>query len=97
MLNSTELLIKGVCASGTIETEGIMNKMDFKRQRTQELKQKWIEKRMYGQFLREMPEKVGKNKTWDWLIIKGSKGRERGIVVCCARTSYQNKLRKTPH
>ena len=23
---------------------------------------------MYGQFLREMPDKVDKNNTWDWLI-----------------------------
>ena len=41
------MLIKGVCASGTIVTEGIVSKIDFKRQKTQELKQKWIEKRMY--------------------------------------------------
>ena len=44
MLNSTEMLLKGVCASGMIETEGIISKMNFKRQRTQELKQKWIGK-----------------------------------------------------
>ena len=92
MLNSTEMLIKGVCVSGTIETEGIMNKMDFKRQRTQELKQKWTEKRMYGQFLRGMPEKVDKSKTWDWLIRSALKV-ETEALLCAAqeqaiRTNY---------
>ena len=92
VLNSTELLIKGVCASGTIETEGIMNKIDFKRLRTQELKQKWIEKRMYGQFLREMPEKLDKSKTRDWLIRNDLKV-ETEALLCAAeeqaiRTNY---------
>ena len=86
------MLITGVCASGTIETDGIMNKMDFKRQRTQELEQKWTEKRMYGQFLREMPEKVDKNKTWDWLIRSDLKV-ETEALLCAAqeeaiRTNY---------
>ena len=35
-----------------------------KKQIEQELKQNWIEKKMYGQFIREMPEKVDENKTW---------------------------------
>ena len=51
-------------------------------------KQKWIEKRIYGPFLREMLEKVNKIKTWDWLIQSDLKV-ETGIVVCCARTSEQ--------
>ena len=66
--------------------------MDFNRQRTQELKQKWIEKRMYGQFLRDMPEKVDKNKTWDWLIRSDLKV-EKEALLCAAqeqaiRTNY---------
>ena len=92
VLNSTDLLIKGVCASGTIETECIMNKMDFKRLRTQELKQKWIEKRMYGQFLREMTEKVDKNKTWDWLIRSDLKVGTEALLCApqeqAIRTNY---------
>ena len=38
-----------------------------KNQIEQELKQKWIEKKIYGQFIREMPENVDENKTWQWL------------------------------
>ena len=39
------MLIKEVCASGTIETQGIISKMAFKRKKFQELKQNWIERR----------------------------------------------------
>ena len=31
VVNSTKMLIKGVCAVGTIETEGVISKMDFKK------------------------------------------------------------------
>ena len=41
------MLTKGVCASGTTETEGIISKMDVKKQKSQERKQTGIEKRMY--------------------------------------------------
>ena len=58
--NSEENLIKGVYAAETINTE-------FKKQIEQERKQNWTEKKMYGQFVREMPENVDKNKTWQWL------------------------------
>ena len=42
--------------------EGIITSGEFKKQE-QELKQKWNEKRMHGQFVREMLEKVDENKT----------------------------------
>ena len=44
-----------------------IRKILFKKQIEQELKQNWTEGKMYGQFVREMPENVDKNKTWQWL------------------------------
>ena len=35
-----------------------MEKEEFKRRKTEELKRKWTEKAMYGRFIREVPEKV---------------------------------------
>ena len=65
--NSEENLIKGVYAAETINTEDTVSSGEFKKQIEQERKQKWTEKKMYGQFVREMPENVDKNKTWQWL------------------------------
>ena len=41
--------------------------VEFKKQKAKELKEKWSEKRMHGQFTRETTEKVDKEKTWQWL------------------------------
>ena len=62
--NSEENLIKGVAAAETINTEDTVTSGEFKKQKSQELKQNWHEKKMHGQFVREMPEKVDKNRTW---------------------------------
>ena len=62
--HSEENLIKGVYAAETINAEDTLTNGEFKKQIEQELKQNWIEKKMYGQFIREMPENVDKNKTW---------------------------------
>ena len=92
VMNSEEKLIQGIRTSGTIETEGTISKSEFKRQHTQELKQKWTEKRMYGQFIREIPEKVDKDKTWNWLV-RSDLTVETEALLCAAqeqaiRTNY---------
>ena len=65
--------------------------VEFKKQKAKELKEKWSEKRMYGQFIRETTEKVDKEKTWQWL----SRGDLKvGTEALCAaqeqaiRTNY---------
>ena len=65
--NSEENLIRGVAAAETSNTEGIVMSGEFKKQKLQKLKQNWCEKKMHGRFVREMPEKVDKDKTWQWL------------------------------
>ena len=92
VMNSVEKLIQGIRTSGTIETEGTISKSEFKRHNAQELKLKWTEKRMYGQFIREMPEKVDKDKTWNWLVRSDLKV-ETEALLCAAqeqaiRTNY---------
>ena len=49
--NSEELLIRGVSASGTIQTEGTMEKEEFKRRKQEELKQKWTGRQCIGNSL----------------------------------------------
>ena len=65
--NSEDNLIKGVAAAGTINTEDAILSRELKKQKEKELRQNWNEKRMHGQFVRELPEKVDKDKTWQWL------------------------------
>ena len=51
--NSDEKLISGVASAGTINTEDTVLSGDFKKQKEEELKQNWNEKKMHGQFVRE--------------------------------------------
>ena len=65
--NSEENLIRRVSTAETINTRETITSVEFKKQREKELKEKWSEKRMHGQFIRETAEKVVKEKTWQWL------------------------------
>ena len=65
--NSMESLIRGFRFAKVVDTEDVVSKDEFKRGWMNEKEQRWKEKRMYGQFVREMPESTDKNKTWEWL------------------------------
>ena len=54
----------GSCAINTSET---ISTVEFKKQKAKELKERFSEKRIHGQFIRETTEKVDKEKTWQWL------------------------------
>ena len=61
---SVESLIRGVKLAKVINTEDVVCKDEFKRSWMCDKEQRWKEKRMYGQFFREMPESVDANETW---------------------------------
>ena len=65
---SEENLIRGVLEAETINTGETISTVEFKKQKTKELKEKWSGKRMHGQFIRETTEKVDKEKTWQFLL-----------------------------
>ena len=67
--NSEESHIRGVSAAETIKTRETITSVEFKKQKAKELKEKWSEKRMHGQFIRETTEKVDKEKTWQLLSL----------------------------
>ena len=88
--NSEENLIKEVAAVETINTEDTVTSGQCKKQKAQELKQNWHEKKMHGQFIREMPEKVDKDRTWQWLSKSDKKMElKRCYVVHRNRPSGQ--------
>ena len=65
--NSEENLIRGVSAAETINTRETISSVEFKKQKAKELKEKWSEKRMHGQFIMKTTEKVDEEETWQWL------------------------------
>ena len=88
--NSEENHIKEVAAVETINTEDTVTSGQFKKKKAQELKQNWPEKKMHRQFIREMPEKVDKDRTWQWLSKSDKKLElKRCYVVHRNRPSRQ--------
>ena len=77
-----------------------MEKEDFKKNSQNEFKNKWHKKRMYGQFVREIPEEIDKHLPWKWLVQSDLKVQTEA-TICAApeqvlRTNYtKNKIDKT--
>ena len=51
-----------------VKTENLMEKEDFEKNSQDEFKNKWHEKRIYGQFVREVPEEIDKDLSWESLV-----------------------------
>ena len=66
--NPNEPLIEGVEATETTEYNDTLNNKEFKKSWKREEKELWKNKRMYGQFVREMPETTYEKETWYWPI-----------------------------
>ena len=56
----------GVRKIKILDSEAAKEKHEFKRDGQNASLHRWKEKKMYGQFLREMAEIVDKDKTWEW-------------------------------
>ena len=97
---SNKILLKGVKKVGIVKTENLMEKEDFKQNSQNEFKNKWHEKRIYGQFVREIPEETDKDLSWKWLVQSDLK-EQTEATICAAqeqalRTNYtKNKIDKT--
>ena len=59
---STESLVKGVKIANFVDGEEPKEKITFKREIQNEYVTRWTRKRMYGQFVSEMPENVDRER-----------------------------------
>ena len=71
---SNEMLLKGVKKVGTVKTESLMEKEDFKKNNQNEFKQ----------FVRETPEKMNKDLSWKWLVQSDVKVQTEA-TICAAQ------------
>ena len=90
--NSEETLMRGVWVAGTIKTEGTINSNELTRQRAEERRKKFLEKKMHGQFNKEISDSIDKEKSWYWLSRSDVKV-ETEALLCTAqeqalRTNY---------
>ena len=57
-----ERVLAGVRGVGILNSDEAKEKRDFKQERQNASLNRWKEKKMHGQFLRDMPETVEKDK-----------------------------------
>ena len=61
-----------------------MNKKEFKLRWMSEKKELWKNRRMYGQFVREIPETTDEKEIWYWLR-KADLKIETEAMLCAAQ------------
>ena len=85
-------MLAGVRKIKILDSEGAKEKNEFKRDRQNASLNRWTEKKMYGQFLREMPETVDKDKTWEWTRKSDLKVETEALIFAAQeqalRTNY---------
>ena len=66
--DSNERLSAGVrgILIGILNSDAAKEKEDVKQERQNAAFNRWKEKKMHGQFLRDMSETVDKDKIWEW-------------------------------
>ena len=70
-------------AAETVEYNDTVNKKEFKQSWMKEKKELWKNKRMYGQFVREMTERTDEKETLNWLR-KADLKVETEAMLCAA-------------
>ena len=90
--NTTEPLLLEVKRAGIINHENCVDKKEFKEARNKEVEGRWKEKKMYGQFKRDIGRKTDAKGRWKWLQKSDIKP-ETEALLCAAqeqalRTNY---------
>ena len=77
-------MIEDMKAVETIEYNYRVNKKEFKQRWMSEKKELWKNRRMYGQFVREIPETTDEKEIWYWLR-KADLKIETEAMLCAAQ------------
>ena len=81
---STESLLVQVRNSKIVDAASSVDKTEYKRNKLNAGEQRWKNKKMYGQFCRDVNSKTDKDKRWAWLK-KGGLKPETEALICAAQ------------
>ena len=80
--------------SNIIDTEASKEPEEFKEVAIDELKNKWREKRMYGQFVREIKEDINQSKSWHWVKNSDLKSSTTAMIFSAQEKAFRTKYTK---
>ena len=87
-------MIQGVRFADVIDTNDVRRSDEFKKLQVYERQQRWKEKVMYGQFIREMPESTDARETWKWLRSAGLKIQTEALLCAVQEQALRTKYIK---
>ena len=90
MRGSNEMPLKGLKKVGIVKTENLMERECFKKNSQNKFKNKWHEKRMYYQFVREIAEEIDKDSSCKWLVQSDLKEQTKA-TICAAQDQTLRK------
>ena len=85
---------KGVKIANIAHCEEPKEKNAFKREVQNEYIARWTGKRMYGQFAREMPESVDKDRTWEWMRKSDLKVETEALIFAAQEQALRTNAVK---
>ena len=90
--NSDEPLLQEVQEKEIVEARDCVSKNEYRRRDLDQSEEKWRNKKMYGQYVREVSESADEGKMWRWLS-KCDLKPETEALICAAqeqaiRTNY---------
>ena len=91
---STDNLVKGVKIANIVDGEEPKEKNAFKREIQNEYVARWTGKRMYGQFVREMPENVDRERTWEWMRKSDLKVETEALIFAAQEQALRTNAVK---
>ena len=81
----------------TIKTKETGRPEEFKRMQINAREQAWKEKKMHGQYIRDMDESIDKDKTWGWLKNDDLKACTKALICAAQESGFKDKLCETPY
>ena len=87
--NSSEYTLQLLSESNIIDTEASTEPDEFKKVAIDELKNKWREKRMHGQFVQEIKEDINESKPWNWVKKSNLKSSTTALIFSAQEQSLR--------
>ena len=86
---SGEKLLESVAKAEKLNVGELEEIRDLKLRKENEVNDRWIGKRMHGEFVRDLTDKIDKEKIWGWLPRCDLKvGTEAPTCAASIRTNY---------
>ena len=91
---SNEQFLGGVKISNILNCVESKENTLFKREIQNENIARWIGKKMYGQFVREMPEQIDKERTWEWMRKSDLKVETEALIFAAQEQALRTNVVK---